>query len=78
MIKNISYNDKKVTGEINSLVGDAYSWFERIKIAGIKGSPKFKVLLARENIKNIFLKTNSNGLCPIELRPKGIIVWFSW
>lgn len=76
MIKNISYNDKKVRDEINSMVGDTYTWFDRIKMGG-DGSPKFKVILASENIQGLLQKTNSGSFCNIELRPKGIIVGFS-
>lgn len=75
MIKNISYNDSNVADEINSLVGNAYTWFDRIKMGG-NGSPRFKIILASENIKNIVSKDDSIKYCNIELRPKGIIVNF--
>jgi hypothetical protein len=75
MIKNISFNNKDAKDEINSVVGDSYSWFDRIKMGG-NGSPRFKVILASEKIKKLLGSNRANYYCTIELRPKGIIVNF--
>ena len=75
MLLNISYNDVKQKKEIDKLVGKPFSIKERLKMGGI-GSEKLIISSASVNIKNLLLLDNNINKCNIELRPKGIIVFF--
>ena len=75
MLLNISYNDIKQKKEIDKLVGKPFSIKERLKMGGI-GSEKLIISSASINIKNLLLLDNNINKCNIELRPKGIIVFF--
>ena len=75
LLKNISYNDKSLKKEIDSLVGSPYSWRERFKMKGI-GSPKFKLVRASAPIEALLAVDNRRWLCHVELRPSGIILAF--
>lgn len=75
MLLNISYNDIKQKKEIDKLVGKPFSIKERLKMGGI-GSEKLIISSASVNIRNLLLLDNNINKCNIELRPKGIIVFF--
>ena len=75
MLLNISYNDIKQKNEIDKLVGKPFSIKKRLKMGGI-GSEKMIISSASVNIKNLLLLDNNINKCNIELRPKGIIVFF--
>ena len=75
MLLNISYNDIKQKKEIDKLVGKPFSIKERLKMGGI-GSEKLIISSASVNIRNLLLLDNYINKCNIELRPKGIIVFF--
>ena len=75
MLLNISYNDIKQKKEIDKLVGKPFSIKKRLKMGGI-GSEKMIISSASVNIRNLLLLDNNINKCNIELRPKGIIVFF--
>jgi len=74
-IKNISYNDKKIKSEIAQLVGEPFSWSQRLKMRGI-GSPRFNLIRASVPIEALLAVDNRRWHCNIELRPAGIILSF--
>ena len=75
MLLNISYNDIEQKKEIDKMVGRPFSIKERLQMGGI-GSEKLIISSASVNIKNLLLLDNNINKCNIELRPKGIIVFF--
>ena len=75
MLLNISYNDIKQKKEIDKVVGKPFSIKERLQMGGI-GSEKLIISNASVNIKNLLLLDNNINKCNIELRPKGVIVYF--
>lgn len=75
MLQNVSYNNKKLQGEIDSLVGKPFTLLERIKLGGI-GSPKLYVTTSSKEIDALFLLDHNDNTCHIELRPKGVILRF--
>ena len=75
MLLNISYNDIEQKKEIDKLVGKPFSVKERLQMGGI-GSEKLIISNASVNIKNLLLLDNNINKCNIELRPKGVIVYF--
>ena len=75
MLLNISYNDIEQKKEIDKLVGKPFSIKERLQMGGI-GSEKLIISSASVNIKNLLLLDNNINKCNIELRPKGVIVYF--
>ena len=75
MLLNISYNDKEQKKDIDKLVGKPFSIKERLKLGGI-GSEKLIISSASININNLLLLDNNINKCNIELRPKGVIIYF--
>ena len=75
MLQNVSYNNKKQQGEIDSLVGKPFTLLERLKLGGV-GSPKLYVATSSKEIDALFLLDHNDNTCNIELRPKGIILRF--
>lgn len=75
MLKNVSYNNSKIKSEINDVLGNPFTIFERIKLRGV-GSPKYIISQTDSIITNLLHLDNNTNQCNIELRPKGIIVSF--
>ena len=75
MLRNISYNNSKIKSEINDVLGNPFTIFERIKLRGV-GSPKYIISQTDSIITNLLNLDNNTNQCNIELRPKGIIVSF--
>ena len=75
MLKNVSYNNSKIKSEINDVLGNPFTIFERIKLGGV-GSPKYIISQTDSIITNLLNLDNNTNQCNIELRPKGIIVSF--
>ena len=75
MLRNISYNDHKIKKEINEMIGEPFTFFERIKMNGI-GSPNLRIKECNSEIENLFKLDNNDNRCNIEIRKKGIIVRF--
>lgn len=76
MLFNTSYLNKDYDKESTTSVGNAFSFFEKIKIGGA-GSSRLIIheLSAKLQPKN--MHTVSINYANIELRPKGIIVHFT-
>ncbi len=75
MLFNISHNNKKITNQIDDLVGKRFGLFENIKLKGI-GSPRLIISKSSSKIEAIFNKNYAIKYANIELRPKGIIIGF--
>ena len=75
MLRNISYNDHKIQNEITEMIGESFSFFERIKMNGI-GSSNLRIQGCNSEIENILNLDNNDNRCNIEIRKKGIIVRF--
>jgi len=75
VLKNVSYNNSKIKSEINDVLGNPFTIFERIKLRGV-GSPKYIISQTDSIITNLLHLDNNTNQCNIELRPKGIIVSF--
>ena len=75
MLRNISYNDHKLKEEISKIVGEPFSFFERIKMNGI-GSSSLRIQGCNSEVENILNLDNNDNRCNIEIRKKGIIVRF--
>lgn len=75
MLQNVSYNNKKQQGEIDSLVGKPFTLLKRLKLGGV-GSPKLYVTTSSKEIDALFLLDHNDNTCNIELRPKGVILRF--
>tara|TARA_B100001059_G_C17508337_1_gene414520 strand:- start:128 stop:529 length:402 start_codon:yes stop_codon:yes gene_type:complete len=75
VLKNVSYNNSKIKSEINDVLGNPFTIFERIKLRGV-GSPKYIISQTDSIITNLLNLDNNTNQCNIELRPKGIIVSF--
>ncbi|MGB0933702.1 MAG: hypothetical protein ACPGU5_05435 [Lishizhenia sp.] len=71
-----TYNgtDRKVQHEIETRVGKAFTFFEKIKMGG-NGSPKLYVENCSDAVLPYFKKSSDRKLVNIELRPKGILLY---
>ena len=76
MLLQVSYYSKEKQELIDSIIGKSFSLINRFKLRGI-GSQRF-VLEESPNPELTDLFKNQTGIrhCNIELRPKGVIVWF--
>ena len=75
MLRNVSYKNEKQELEINELVGKPFGLFKRIKEGGV-GSGKLLITKADKDIENLLILDHNLNYCNIEMRPKGIIVYF--
>jgi hypothetical protein len=75
MILNVSYNNKGVSKQIDTILGKPFSLKDRIKMGGI-GSPKLIITETSVHIHNLLILDNNRNVCNIELRPNGILVGF--
>jgi len=75
MLVNVSYNNKKISRQIDELVGKPFSLKERFKMHGI-GSTKLIITETSVQINNLLILDSNRNQCNIEMRPKGIIVGF--
>ena len=75
MIKNLSYNTKKIKILLLELVGSPFSFIERLKLGGI-GSNKLVIADASKEIVELLRMDNNVNYCNIEIRKKGIIIRF--
>ena len=76
MLIQTSYYSKEKKELIDSLLGKSFGLLQRIKLKGI-GSQIF-ILEDSPNLEltDLFKHQSGTRFCNIELRPKGIIVWF--
>jgi hypothetical protein len=84
MIYNRTLFDKDEAKEINTILGDSFSFFQILKLRGI-GSSRFVIDSVSEKLSQTMNKVSDINYCSIELRPKGILVnitqqinLFSW
>ena len=75
MLRNISYNNQKIKREIEATVGSSFNIFERIKMKGI-GSSNMEIIDCNKEIQNLLNLDNNSNKCNIEIRKKGIIIFF--
>ncbi|MBR9860980.1 hypothetical protein GYB22_09600 [bacterium] len=78
MIYNVTYNDRKkeVSSAINKLVGKPFGLIANLKKRGI-GSQPYTVLDVNEQLREYTGPLTNLSKCNIELRPSGIIIYFS-
>ncbi len=74
MILIANKNTKKFIETIHQIVGDKYSFIERIKMKGI-GSGQLKVVSYSENLNDCFSDNHDIKFVIIELRKNGIIIY---
>ncbi|MGY8946074.1 MAG: hypothetical protein ACKVJS_03350 [Flavobacteriales bacterium] len=75
MLRNISYNDSKISKEIEMLVGKQFTILERIKMKGI-GSSNLLIQFSNEKIENLLNLDKNLNKCNTGIRPKGLIIRF--
>ena len=75
MLNNLSYKDLKIEKEINTLIGKEYSFLEKLIRRGI-GSKKLIIKKADNLIYDKLSKSYDLNECNIEIRSKGIIIYF--
>ena len=75
MIKNLSYNSKKINTLLSELVGRPFSFIERLKLGGI-GSNKLVIADASKEIVELLRLDNNVNYCNIEIRKNGLIIRF--
>ena len=59
----------------SKIVGEPFSFFERIKMNGI-GSSSLRIQGCNSEVENLLNLDNNDNRCNIEIRKKGIIVRF--
>ncbi|MDC1029762.1 hypothetical protein OAR07_00590 [Flavobacteriaceae bacterium] len=75
MLVNISYNEPKIRTTIDDLIGKPFTLRERWSMGGI-GSGKLMITQTSIDIHNLLVLDQNINQCNIELRPKGIIIYF--
>ena len=75
MVKNLSYNSKKIKTLLTEVVGRPLSLNERFKLRGI-GSNKLIITDASKEIVELLRLDNNINYCNIEIRKNGIIIRF--
>jgi len=75
MLRNLSYKDLEIEKEIINLVGKEFDFFDKIKKGGV-GSKKLLIKKSDNKIYQILSKSYDLNECNIELRKKGIIIYF--
>ena len=75
MLMDLSYKDLKIEKEINNLIGKEFDLLDKIKRRGV-GSRKLLIKKADNKIYDLLSKSYSLNDCNIEIRSKGIMVYF--
>jgi hypothetical protein len=75
MLLNVSYNNPDIKRKIDTEVGPAFSFRERIKQRGI-GIGHLVITTSSIQIQNFLALDKYRNKCNIELRPGGIIIGF--
>ena len=73
LLFNTSYTDKKITKQINNLLGSPFSFLKAIKLNGI-GSKRMIIDQVSPNLHTVINVVNDINYGSIELRPKGILI----
>ena len=76
MIVNTTYLEKDLVKKITALVGEPFSFIERIKMKGI-GSSRMIIEDFSLGFKYCFSANMSLRYCNFELRPNGIMIHFN-
>jgi len=84
MIYNRTYFNKDEAKEINTIVGNSFSFLQILKLRGI-GSSRFVIDSVSKKLSRTINEVSDINYCSIELRPNGILVnitqqlnLFSW
>lgn len=75
MLKDLSYKDSEIEKEINNLIGKEFNLLEKFKRGGT-GSRQLIIKKSDNNIYEILSKSYELNRCNIEIREKGIIIYF--
>lgn len=75
MLFNVSYKNKEIEAQIKTIVGSSFGLIERLKWKGI-GSQRLIVKTQNEEISHLLDAQTASNLCTIELRKKGLVIWF--
>lgn len=75
MLIDLSYKDSEIEKEINNLVGKEFNFLEKIKRGGT-GSRQLIIKKSDNDIYEILSKSYELNKCNIEIREKGIIIYF--
>ena len=75
MLRDLSYKDLKIEKEINNLIGKEFDLLDKIKRRGV-GSRKLLIKKADNKIYDLLSKSYSLNDCNIEIRSKGVMVYF--
>jgi len=76
MIINITYPDHKTRKQTAQVVGDSFSFIERIKMKGI-GCTKLQIIEASPEISLMISANKDTAYCNMEMRKKGMVVGFN-
>lgn len=76
MIFNVTYTNKETVRTINSIVGKPYGLITNLKKRGI-GSQPLSILEVNDQLREYTGAITNMSKCNIELRPNGIIIYFS-
>ena len=84
MIYNRTYFNKDEAKEINTILGNSFSFLQILKLRGI-GSSRFVIDSVSKKLSQTINEVSDINYCSIELRPNGILVnitqqlnLFSW
>jgi len=84
MIYNRTYFNKDEAKEINTIVGNSFSFLQILKLRGI-GSSRFVIDSVSKKLSRTINEVSDINYCSIELRPNGILInitqqlnLFSW
>lgn len=75
MLRDLSYKDSEIEKEINNLIGKEFNLLEKFKRGGT-GSRQLIIKKSDNNIYEILSKSYELNRCNIEIREKGIIIYF--
>ena len=75
MLRNLSYKDSEIEKEINNLIGKEFNLLEKLKRGGT-GSRQLIIKKSDNDIYDILSKSYELNKCNIEIREKGIIIYF--
>lgn len=75
MLRDLSYKDSEIEKEINNLIGKEFNLLEKLKRGGT-GSRQLIIKKSDNDIYDILSKSYELNKCNIEIREKGIIIYF--
>ena len=75
MLRDLSYKDSEIEKEINNLIGKEFNLLEKLK-RGVTGSRQLIIKKSDNDIYGILSKSYELNKCNIEIREKGIIIYF--